>query len=182
MPFCLMSSIFLFFINDFFIETTLTTTFFEPLSINGRNSMKVHLYIVGFSLPLTIQFLVTFPRNLAQTFRRYRFTSIRKIFLPSFCILQIMTHFVVKKEFSAFCYSFEYNLWDMNLIGFLFCMTFPTIESKLDNNFQRFLLSNIELLHKNQQKTCVSGYPKISQKSFDILPVSSHWHHLKTSI
>ena len=47
-------------------------------------------------------------------------------------------------------------------------MMFSTKESKLDTSFQPSLLSNTELSHKTQQKTCMIG----NRKSFDIpLPI-----------
>ena len=53
------------------------------------------------------------------------------------------------------CYTSEYNFWCLNFIAILFCMTFSTKESKVDTNFQLFLLRNTELSHKTQQKKCV---------------------------
>ena len=48
-------------------------------------------------------------------------------------------------------------------------MMFSTEESKMDTNFQTPLLSNTELLHKSQQKTCVVGTRKIFYTSLPIL-------------
>ena len=55
-----------------------------PLNVDYRTSVKVHLYIGCLFLPLTSLFLVTFPRTLAQVFRRYRSTSLQKASLHNF--------------------------------------------------------------------------------------------------
>ena len=171
-------------IKQFFLEVenlTLTSkiliyVFIHIFNENGnRNfkykwwtSVKVYLYVGDFSLPLILLFFVTFPRSLAQIFRCGSI-SVRKFFLNTSCVFEVMTHFVERKGFFwyAFCYCFEYNPWDLNVIPFLFCMIFPTIESKVDTIFQPFLLRNTELSYKTQPKTCMI----VGQNFFDIFPL-----------
>ena len=66
--------------------------------------------------------LVAFPRNLAQHVRRYKSTSVRKLFFDSFCVFGVMRHYAVEKEifYYAFSYSIEYNAWDLNLFSLYF--------------------------------------------------------------
>ena len=45
--------------------------------------------------------LVTFPKNLARIFRSDRCTYVRNIFILSFYIFEVMTHFEVKESLLA---------------------------------------------------------------------------------
>ena len=61
--------------------------------------MIVVVFLFGFAdlLPFNLLDYDLKMAHLTQTFRRRSTTSIRKIFLHSLCIVEVMTHFVVAK-------------------------------------------------------------------------------------
>ena len=77
----------------------INATFLNILNTNGGTWMKVHLWIGGLLFPLTFLLLITFPRNLAQIFRRGRSTYVRSIFFHSFYTFEVMAYFVAEESF-----------------------------------------------------------------------------------
>ena len=71
-----------------------------------------------FFLPLTCFFLVTFPRNLAQTFRSDRSTYLQDVFFHSFYTFEATTNFVAEESFvnKYLDTLFGYNFWGLNTV------------------------------------------------------------------
>ena len=103
-----MSFFFIFTLISQFI-CTINDNALRKLNTNDGTWLKVCLWI-GSSLALNSLISCYFFKKIEKYFKTYKPTSARNIFFDSFCIIGVLTHFVVEKDFSYYTFGFSVNI------------------------------------------------------------------------